>query len=109
MPPTKLAPAVAGYIAAANSQDVDAVAACFVDDALVHDESQDRRGTAAIRAWAEEVSRKYRPTVEVLEASEEGGAVLVVGRVSGQFPGSPVDLRYAFTVNGNKIERLEIS
>lgn len=30
-------------------------------------------------------------------------------RVSGDFPGSPIDLRYVFTLTGGKIERLEIS
>jgi hypothetical protein len=31
------------------------------------------------------------------------------GRVSGNFPGSPVELRYVFTLDGEKIARLEIS
>jgi len=29
--------------------------------------------------------------------------------VTGDFPGSPVDLRYRFTVEGDKIARLEIA
>jgi hypothetical protein len=32
----------------------------------------------------------------------------VRARVSGHFPGSPVELRYAFTLHGGKIARLEI-
>jgi hypothetical protein len=105
----KLPDPVAAYLAAANRQDVDAVAACFGDDAVVWDEGRERPGRSAIREWAEEVSRKYRPTVQVIDVVESAGPTIVIGRVSGGFPGSPVDLRYAFTLEGPKIARLEIS
>ena len=106
---TKLDGPIANYIAAANTRDIDAVTACFTDGAVVHDEKQDRRGIAAIREWAEEVSAKYRPTVEVLGVTQTGSKTVLAGRVSGDFPNSPLELRYAFTVNGGKIERLEIA
>lgn len=109
MPATKLAQPVATYIAAANAQDINAVTACFSEDAVVHDEKQDRRGIAAIRGWAEEVSEKYRPTLEVLDVAQRGGTTVLAARVSGHFPGSPIELRYAFTLKGGKIERLEIA
>jgi hypothetical protein len=109
MPDTRLAQPIAAYIAAANAQDIDAVTGCFAANAVVHDEKQDRRGIEAIREWAEEVSRKYRPVVEVLSAAKTvGPTILLRGRVSGNFPGSPVELRYAFDLKGEKIERLEI-
>ncbi|PYM74471.1 MAG: hypothetical protein DME10_06420 [Candidatus Rokuibacteriota bacterium] len=37
------------------------------------------------------------------------GKTIVTGRVSGNFPNSPVELRYAFTLAGGKIARLEIA
>ncbi|MGH8809621.1 MAG: nuclear transport factor 2 family protein, partial [Noviherbaspirillum sp.] len=104
MPITKLARPIATYIAAANAQDIDAVTASFSGDAVVHDEKQDRQGIAAIRKWAEEVSRKYHPTVEVIGVAETDGRTILTGRVSGDFPGSPIELRYVFTLNGGKIE-----
>jgi ketosteroid isomerase-like protein len=106
---TTLTGPVANYIAAANSHDVEAVTAIFADDAVVRDEGQNRQGIAAIRQWAEEVSRKYRPTVEALDVTQTDGKTILSGRVSGDFPGSPIELRYAFTLNGGKIERLEIA
>lgn len=101
----KLPKPVESYIAAANSHDADATAACFTRDAVVRDEGRDR---AAIREWSEEVSRKYNPTVTVLGIAEAGGKIIVTGRVSGTFPGSPIDLRHIFTLEGEKIARLEI-
>ena len=106
---TKLVGPVASYIAAANAQDIEAVTASFSEGAVVRDEGQTRQGIAAIREWAAEVTKKYRPTVETLDVVHADGKTLVTCRVSGNFPGSPVDLRYAFTLSGGKIERLEIS
>lgn len=109
MTTTKLVGPVASYIAAANAQDVEAMMAIFNEEAVVRDEGKDRRGIAAIRQWAVEVSRKYRPTVEALDVARTEGKTILSGRVSGDFPGSPVDLRYVFTLTGGKIECLEIS
>lgn len=106
---TKLAQPVANYIAAANAQDIAAVTACFGKTAVVHDEKRERRGIAAIREWAAEVSEKYQPTVEVLGVVELDGRTIVTGRVSGNFAGSPVELRYVFTLTGGRIDRLEIA
>ena len=39
---------------------------------------------------------------------ERDGGTVVVGKVSGDFPGSPVDLEHAFKLNGDKIASLEI-
>jgi hypothetical protein len=100
---------VAAYVEGANAQDVDAVVACFAEDAVVSDEGRDRQGLAAIREWATEVIGKYQPLVEVIDLEEASGRTIFTGRVSGNFPGSPVDLRYVFAVRGDKIVRLEIS
>jgi hypothetical protein len=100
---------VAKYFAGANALDIDAVTACFKEGAIVRDEGQNRHGIAAIREWTEEVSARYRPTVDVIDVAEAGGQTIVTGRVSGNFPGSPVELRYVFTLEEGKIARLEIS
>ncbi len=109
MPITNLIGPVANYIAAANAQDIEAVVASFSESAVVRDEGQNRQGVAAIRRWAVEVHMKYRPTVESLDVAQVDGRTILTGRVSGDFPGSPIELHYAFTLNGEKIERLEIS
>jgi hypothetical protein len=106
--PKTLPEPIAAYIEAANNQDIDAVAQCFNDDAVVRDERIERRGIAAVREWAEEVSKKYHPTVSVIEIAAMAGKTIIAGRVSGDFPGSPVELLYVFTLDGNKILRLEI-
>jgi hypothetical protein len=55
------------------------------------------------------VSAKYHPVVEVLDIKQQGRKTVLAGRVSGDFPSSPVELHYTFTPSGGKIERLEIA
>ena len=105
----KLVGPVANYIAAANAQDIEAVTASFSEGAVVRDEGRSREGIAAIRQWAVEVSKKYRPTVETLDVAQTEGRTILRARISGDFPGSPIELRYVFTLTGGRIERLEIS
>jgi hypothetical protein len=99
---------VAAYFAAFNAQDIDAMLAPFAETATVKDEGQERYGVAAIREWMEETTSNYRPTVEVLNVAGTDSETVVTGRVSGTFPGSPVDLRYFVTLAGGKVSRLEI-
>ncbi|MBI6909251.1 nuclear transport factor 2 family protein [Pseudomonas palleroniana] len=107
---TELAPAIAAYIEAANTYDTSAVAHCFADDANVFDEGEHQVGTAAIARWMEDTGRRYQPRVEVLKVQNRTGKVLVSNVVHGNFPGSPLELRYTFRLNEQgKISRLDIS
>ena len=99
---------LAAYFTAKNKHDIDAMLAPFSEDAVIKDEGQERRGLAAIREWMEETTRKYRVTVEVRDVAEAHGKAVVTGLVSGNFPGSPAELRYAFTLDGGKVAHLEI-
>lgn len=99
---------VAAYFTANNVHDIDAMLAPFSEAATVKDEGQDRRGRAAIRAWMDDTNRKYQATVDATDVADTDGTTVVTAQVSGTFPGSPVELRYVFTLAGSKISRLEI-
>jgi ketosteroid isomerase-like protein len=106
--PNDLPAPVAAYFAA-DAIGAEAVAQCFTDGAVVIDERQEHRGRAAIARWKAEVSAKFRYTVDRLVAHISGDQTTVTGRLTGDFPGSPVDLQYRFTLEGDKIARLEIA
>ena len=106
--PIDLPAPVAAYFAA-DTTGAEAVAQCFTDGAVVIDERQEYRGRSAIARWKAEVSAKFRYTVERLAADVSGNQTTVTGRLTGDFPGSPVDLQYRFTLEGDKIARLEIA
>ena len=86
-----------------------AVARCFTDDALVVDERQEHRGRAAIEAWNAAAHGRYKLTTELLAAEFDGPRTTVRANVTGNFPGSPIQLRFRFTLEGGLITRLEIA
>jgi len=99
---------VAAYFAAESAGDAGALARCFTSDGVVHDEGGSFTGRAAIEGWNSTARAKYHHTVEPLGATTRDGATVVIGRVSGQFPGSPVELQHVFRLDGEEIASLEI-
>lgn len=100
---------VAAYIAAENAHLPDAVAACFTEGATVRDEGKTVTGSAAIRDWKRATSEKYSPTITPVSARQDADTCTVAAQVSGNFPGSPLDLTFTFTLNGNRISTLAIT
>lgn len=78
------------YFEGKNAHDVDAMLACFSDEASVRDEGRDMIGRAAIRKWMEETTRKYRVTVAPTGVGQADGRTIVTAQVSGTFPGSTI-------------------
>lgn len=97
------------YFSAQNVHDVDRLIGCFAPGARVRDEGEEIVGRDAIRAWKEKVRDKYHYTTEPLGHRQEGGSDLVTARVTGTFPGSPVELTYRFTLGDGMIAGLEVA
>ncbi len=93
----------------ADRSDSDAVAGCFADNAVVNDEGHTYSGLAAIKQWKADASRKYTYTSEPFACEDKDGKTIVTSRLTGNFPGSPVDLRYFFGLEGGRIASLEIT
>jgi hypothetical protein len=96
------------YFASENAHDPSAIDRCFAADAIVRDEGRTIKGIAAIKAWRVETGEKYRHTVEPLGLSLQDGRVVVLSRISGEFPGSPITLEHIFKIDGDRIASLEI-
>jgi hypothetical protein len=99
---------IAAYLAAENGGDLVAVARCFTADAVVRDEGRTIVGPSAIRQWKAETMRKYRHSIEALASSEADGATTVTNRLTGSFPGSPIELDFVFRLARGKIVSLDI-
>jgi hypothetical protein len=98
---------IADYFAA-DKCDGEAVSHCFAENAVVKDEGHIYKGHAAIKQWKTDSSTKYEYTSEPLACEEKDGETVVTSHLVGNFPGSPVDLRYFFKLEGDKIASLEI-
>lgn len=105
--PLALPRSIENYFSA-DATDGAAVAKCFTADAAVLDEKKMHIGRDAIAAWKSEASAKYNYIAELVALHDQGDRVIVTAHLTGNFPGSPVDLRYAFTLSGDAIKRLEI-
>ncbi len=80
----------------------------FTPDAVVTDEGRTHVGHAAIETWWRAAKTQYRHTAEPCGLVEEGGLTLVRARVTGQFPGSPALLTFAFRIADGRIAALRI-
>src|SRR5437867_4673396 len=98
---------IAAYFTA-DKGDGEAVSRCFTEDAVVKDEGHTHRGRAAIKAWKTDASTKYEYICEPFACEEKDGKTVVTSHLVGNFPGSPVDLRFFFKLEGDKIASLEI-
>ena len=99
---------IAAYFVADN-QDAQSVIRCFTQDATVLDEGRTHSGLAAIEAWKTDSTAKYTYTAKPYTLENQGRTYIVTAQVAGNFPGSPVDLRYTFTLERGKIATLEIA
>ena len=98
---------IAIFIAAENRGDTEALAGCFAEHAVVRDEGQTIEGLAAVKQWMAETKRKYQHTIEPLASARKGDQTVVTNRLTGNFPG-PIELRFIFQLEGDKIASLEI-
>src|SRR6266851_2348118 len=105
--PLNLPKPIAAYFTA-DRGDGEAVSLCFTDNAVVKDEGRTHKGRAAIKAWKTDASAKYEYTCAPIACEEKEGKTVVTSHLVGNFPGSPVDLRFFFKLEGDKIASLEI-
>jgi hypothetical protein len=99
---------VAAYFAA-DRRGAGSVARCFTNDGTVVDEGRTHVGPAAIEAWKAAASAEYSYTAEPIAIEQHERKYVVTCRVTGSFPGSPLDLRYTFMLERGRVAFLEIA
>ena len=92
----------------ADERGADA-ARYFTTHAVVKDEGRTYAGLEAIQAWKAAVSTEYSYTSVPFALEQKDGCHVVTSRVTGNFPGSPIDLRYRFRLERGLIAALEIA
>jgi ketosteroid isomerase-like protein len=100
--------AISTYFSISNGADIAGVKQCFNANAVVIDEGKTHQGHAAIEAWQRAAQAAFDYSVEPIQVLAEGDRVTVTSNVVGNFPGSPVELKHAFGLVGDKINTLEI-
>lgn len=80
----------------------------FASDAVVEDEGRTHAGPEAIGAWWRAAKAQYHHRAEPCEIHEEQDRTLVRAQVTGQFPGSPALINFAFRLVKRRIAALRI-
>ena len=93
------------YFVLAADPDLRAYFAQFADDVVVEDEGHLYHGIDAIRGWRTSVPPV---TYDVRSVEPVDGGHRALALISGDFPGSPVTLAFAFTLEGGRIRTLTI-
>lgn len=96
------------YLEAKRLQDPQLLERCFAPDATVRDEGHTLQGLPAIQQWSADSHAKYQFTMAPLGVSRQGDSFRMLARVTGNFPGSPVDLLNIFQTSDGLITALEI-
>lgn len=96
------------YIQIANADNPDAAPECFAADATVQDEGRTCEGLTAIKTWMADTKKKYRHTIAPLELAERGDRSVLKARLTGDFPGSPITVKFSFALADGRIRALEI-
>jgi hypothetical protein len=99
---------IAAYFAT-DQGNTDAISRCFTTQAVVKDEGYVYTGLDAIKAWKAAASAAYTYTSAPFAIEHDGGFHVVTSRVTGNFPGSPLDLRFRFQLERGLIASLEIT
>lgn len=103
----ELPPAIAAFFHATHSREFADFLSLFTPDAHVNDEANDYHG-AETAAWIDQATAETKPTTNVTGITAAGEQLVVIAEVSGNFPGSPVQLHYHFKLKNDKIETLLI-
>jgi hypothetical protein len=105
---TTLHHTITAYINASNARNTEALIGCFHADGIVTDEGHTYCGIDEIRQWLAKTQAAFDFTIRALDATDREGETIVTCQVTGSFPGSPVQLRHFFSLDGDKIKSLTI-
>lgn len=106
---TKMTGPVEAYFEGRNARDLARALSGFSETAVVHDEGRTHRGRAEISAWMQNTIEAYDDHSRLLRVEADGADLIATAEVSGNFPGSPITLRYRFVTDGGMISSLEIA
>ncbi|GFZ79072.1 polyketide cyclase [Pseudohongiella nitratireducens] len=103
----KLPKLIENYFSADSDAGND-IAELFAKNAIVIDEKQTYNGQDAIRKWKSDVTTKFTYESVPFACENLDSKTVVTSKLTGDFPGSPIDLRYFFGLEEDKIAYLEI-
>ena len=100
---------ILNLIEAQNSHDSKTYADCFTNTATVHDEGKTYSGKSEIRQWIQNSNKKYNAMMKPINYTGSDAGNLLTAEVTGNFPGSPVILKYHISLESGLVNSLQIT
>ncbi|SHF03346.1 hypothetical protein [Chryseobacterium sp. OV279] len=98
---------ISEMIKAQNEFNSSAYANCFTENAEVYDEGKNHNGKTEIENWIDKANKEYQATMKPLHYNENDN--ILSAEASGNFPGSPIVLKYHFQLSEGYIQSLKIT
>ncbi|SDP33970.1 hypothetical protein SAMN04489867_2119 [Pedococcus dokdonensis] len=96
------------FLDAQEVRDPEAALALFVEGAVISDVGESFAGGEGIRRFIVEAGAEFTLTTEITDVRQDGPVWVVSEHLEGDFPGGKADLDYRFTLEGDRISRLDI-
>ena len=107
--PTQLPTTIRDFLAA-HVRDAASAIAAFSPDAVVVDEGRTFRGTEEVLDFLRNAGTEFTFTTELVGAERiDDKQWVAINHLEGDFPGGVADLRYRFTIDGDRITELVIA
>ena len=100
---------IADLVAAQNSFDSVAYAKCFAETAVVFDEGRTHNGRKEIEEWIADANNRYEAVIKPLSFEEKETESIFKAETTGNFPGSPIVLRYHLEIVDELIQSLKVT
>lgn len=91
-----------------EARDADAALTHLAPQAVIADVGETFSGEDELRRFVSEAGAEFTYTDEITGARLDGDVWVVSHHLEGDFPGGKADLDYRFTLQADRIERIDI-
>ena len=100
---------IADLVIAQNNFDSAAYIKCFSENAVAFDEGKTHNGRKEIETWIADSNERYKATIRPVGYEENETESILIAETSGNFPGSPIVLKYHLVIAGGLIQSLKFT
>ncbi|HCB07233.1 MAG TPA: nuclear transport factor 2 family protein [Nocardioides sp.] len=99
---------IRAFLQAQEARDPDTALPLLTPEAVVTDVGEAFSGEHSLRRFVSEAGAEFTYTSQVTKVLRDGETWVVGHHLEGDFPGGQADLDYRFTLDGERIARLDI-
>lgn len=99
---------IRAFLEAQEARDADAAMALLTPQAVISDVGESFTGDQALRHFISQAGAEFTYTNEITGVGRDGDTWVVSHHLEGDFPGGEADLDYRFSLDGDRVERLDI-